>query len=110
MRAAVLDRPGARFGRRAAGRTASGSAALGLVVLLAALGLVAWRQVRALEALALLERTRQERALAVAERSELNRRIQYLESRGHAVPEARKRLGMHTPEASDIVILPGVRR
>lgn len=95
--------------RRAVGPSVSRSVALGLVVLLCALGLVAWRQVRALEALALLERTRQERALARAERSELNRRIQYLESRSHAVSEARTRLGMHTPGASDMVILPGVR-
>ena len=113
MRSATLGRPIAGAGARRRGGApalaATARTALGLATLIAALCLVAWRQARALEALAALEAMRQDRALALAERSELQRRIQYLESRGHTVPEARERLGMHTPEASEMVILPGVR-
>lgn len=80
--------------------------AFAVAVLLASLSLVAWRQGRALEVLAGLDRIRSERTLAEAEKAELERRIEYLESRGRVVPEARERLGMHTPESSEIVILP----
>lgn len=114
MTAATATRGGAdhrvrsRRGRGVA-PAASIGVVLGLLALVAGLGLVAWRQSRALEALAALEGVRQERALAVSRRAELQRRIQYLESRGHTVPQARDRLGMHTPSASEMVILPGVR-
>jgi cell division protein FtsL len=81
--------------------------ALVTLVLVASLTLVAWRQGRALEALAALDAVRHERALAEAERSELERRIEYLESRVRVVPEARSRLQMHTPEDSEMRILPG---
>ena len=77
------------------------------VVLLGALGLVVWRQTRALEGLADLSQARSERALALDERADLERRIQMLESRARVVPEARRLLGMRTPNASEIVILPG---
>lgn len=113
MSSTTMSRRGAagRYGRsgRAWSLTGSARAALALAALLAALCLVAWRQARALEALAGLEQVRQDRALALAERSDLERRIQYLESRGRTVPQARARLGMHTPEATEMVILPGVR-
>ena len=82
-------------------------ATLAAVVLLGALGLVVWRQGRALEALAELDATRRERSLLAADQGELERRIQQLQSRGRVVPEARRRLGMRTPEAAEIVILPG---
>jgi cell division protein FtsL len=36
---------------------------------------------------------------------ELEREIQVLTSRARIVPEARERLGMHTPDASELVIL-----
>jgi cell division protein FtsL len=81
--------------------------ALASAALLAALSLVAWRQTRAVEALAELDRVRRETSLVMAERSELVRRVQVLESRGRVVPEARARLGMHTPDASQVVILFG---
>ena len=77
------------------------------VTLLGALGLVTWRQSRALEALAELDRVRQRISLARAERVELVRTIQVLESRARVVPEARERLGMHTPDATELVILAG---
>jgi cell division protein FtsL len=82
-------------------------AALVVLCMLAALSLVAWRQSRALEALAELDRVRRDRVLAHAEMTALQSRIQYLESRGRVVPEARARLRMRTPDATEIVILPG---
>jgi cell division protein FtsL len=81
--------------------------ALVTLVLVASLILVAWRQGRALEALAALDAVRHDRVLAEAEKNELLRRIEYLESRVRVVPEARSRLRMRTPEDSEIRILPG---
>jgi cell division protein FtsL len=81
--------------------------ALITVVLVAALTLVAWRQGRALEALAALDAVRHERTLAEAERNELERRIKYLESRARVVPAARLRLRMHIPDDSETRILAG---
>lgn len=86
---------------------AGARASLAVVVLVTALALVAWRQSRALEALAELDRARQEKGLLLAERAELERRVQVLGSRARVVPEARRRLGMRTPESAEIVILPG---
>lgn len=83
---------------------------LALAVLLASLSLVAWRQARALEALQDLDRVRRDISLAEAERAEVNRRIQYLESRGRVVPEARDRLGMHVPMGEERVLLDEVGR
>ena len=82
-------------------------AAAAVGVLLLSLGLVIWRQARALEALAALDEVRERRALLAAERTELERRIQMLESRSWVLPEAERRLGLRTPEADEIVILPG---
>lgn len=81
--------------------------ALAIGVFLASLGLVTWRQSRAFEVLTLLDETRRQASVAAAELVELDRRIQFLESRGHVVPAARDRLGMHTPDATELVILPG---
>lgn len=81
--------------------------ALAVAALLAALTLVAWRQSRAMEALAELEDVRRETTLVLSERVELERRIQFLESRQRVVPEARARLGMHTPDASEMYFLHG---
>jgi cell division protein FtsL len=81
--------------------------ALTTLLLLGSLTLVAWRQSRALEALAALEDVRQERALAEAEKGELEREIEHLESGVRVRPEARSRLRMRTPDASEIRILPG---
>ena len=84
--------------------------ALAVAVLLASLVLVAWRQSRAYEALSALDALRRETELAGARRAELERRIRELESRSRVVPEARRRLGMHVPDASEIVYLPGGAR
>lgn len=81
--------------------------ALAVAALLASLTLVTWRQSRALEALADLDHARSEVSMAIAERDELARRIQRLESRAHVIEEAARRLGMRTPEASEIVYVTG---
>ncbi|MEX0935322.1 MAG: hypothetical protein WD013_00365 [Gemmatimonadota bacterium] len=82
-------------------------ATLAVALLLAALSLVTWRQSRALDELAELDHLRREISLMSAERNELGRRIQTLESRGYVVPAARERLDMRAPRAAEIVLLPG---
>lgn len=82
-------------------------AALAFAAFLASLSLVTWRQSRALDALAHLEQVRMERSLAEADRAELVRRIQVLESRGRVVSEARSRLGLHIPADPERVLLVG---
>ena len=84
-----------------------GRAFLTLAVLLLSLGFVTWRQSRAFEVLGGLEEVRRASAEARAERIDLERSIQSLESRARVVPAARSRLGMHTPDAAELVILPG---
>jgi len=81
--------------------------ALSVAILLGSLGMVTWRQSRTLETLARLDEIRRQISVADAERVELKRRIQVLESRTWVVPAARKRLGMHTATTSEMVILPG---
>jgi len=80
---------------------------LALLVLLSSLTYVTWRQSRAFEVLGELEDVRGAVAEARAERIDLERGIQVLESRARVVPAARERLGMHTPHAGELVILPG---
>ena len=82
-----------------------GRTALTVAVLLLALGFVTWRQSRAFEVLGALEEVRRASAEARAESIDLERGIQALESRSQVVPAARARLGMHTPDASELVIL-----
>lgn len=84
--------------------------ALAFAALLASLSLVTWRQGRALDALEALDTVRRERSLAEADRVEIQRRIQVLESRSWVAPEARRRLGMHNPVGSEIVYLAGGER
>jgi cell division protein FtsL len=85
--------------------------ALATLALVSSLILVAWRQSRALEALAALDAVRRERSLAEAEHAALGRRIEHLESRVRVVPEARARLGMHLPDvSSELRILVGELR
>ena len=74
-------------------------------LLLAALTQVTWRQVRALEELAELDRVRRETSLVVAEQHDLANRIRALESRAHVTRVARARLGMRAPDATEIVWL-----
>ena len=81
--------------------------ALGLGGLLASLSLVTWRQSRAFEVLADLDEVRHDLSLAESEETELRRRIQGLESRSRISRVARELLGMHKPEASELVLLTG---
>lgn len=83
---------------------------LAMAAFLVSLGFVTWRQSRALEELALLDQARARASAVAAGRVELERRIQFLESRARVVPAAEERLGMHTPDASELVILPGEAR
>lgn len=78
-----------------------------VAALVLALSFVTWRQTRALEALAELDRVERDISLLRAERGELERRIQTLESRGRIVPVAREWLGMRTPSADEIVLFSG---
>ncbi len=81
--------------------------ALAVAALLTALSLVTWRQSRTREALADLDEIQRQVSLVEAERSELQRRIQVLESRSRVVTEARERLQMRTPGSEEIVFMPG---
>jgi cell division protein FtsB len=85
--------------------TTLGRTAVTLAVLLGSLGLVTWRQSRALETLAELDAIRQSASVASAQAVELDREIQVLTSRATVVPAARARLGMHMPGASELEIL-----
>ena len=80
-------------------------AAVTFPVLLGALGFVPWRQSRTLEARAEWDELQRQVSIARAQVVELEREIQVLGSRGRIVPEARERLGMHTPEGAELVIL-----
>ena len=81
--------------------------ALAVVSLLGALGLVTWRQSRAFEALRELDDTRRLVSVNEAERVDLARTIQVMESRAQVIPRAREQLGMHIPETTELVTLPG---
>src|SRR5688572_372318 len=80
--------------------------ALAFAALLGALTMVIYRQSRALEVLRAADEMRSARVIAEAERSELARTVQTLQSRARVVTDARTRLGMHVPSAEEIVILP----
>lgn len=82
-----------------------GRAAVTIAVLLGSLGYVTWRQSRALETLAEWDDLRRSTAVARAQVVEIEREIQVLTSRARVVPEARAQLGMHTPDATELVIL-----
>ena len=81
--------------------------ALATAALLASLSLVTWRQARAMESLEKLDGIRRELSLGESERADLLSRVRVLESRGRVIPEARVRLEMRMPDASEIVILAG---
>ena len=99
------SRPGrSRSGR--AGATLS-LLALGFSGLLSALSLVTWRQSRAIEALAEFDRLERSLSLAESEQTELLRRIQGLASRSRMSSVAQEHLGMHHPDASEMVLLSG---
>lgn len=79
--------------------------AVAFALLFSSLSLVVWRQSRALEELGSLEQARAERALLQAERTSLQREIQYLESRPRVLEVAAERLGMRLPVHTEIVVL-----
>ncbi len=77
-----------------------------LVLLLASLSFVTWRQPLGIEMERALRELESERAIAEAERVASERVIEQLRARGRVVQVARERLGMHLPEDSEIVFLP----
>ena len=81
-----------------------GRAAITFAVLMWSLGLVTWRQSRALEANRTLDELRRHVSVARAERVEIDRGIQTLRRRVRIVMEA-EALGMHTPDATEQVFL-----
>ena len=84
--------------------TLLGRAAVTFACLVCSLGLVTWRQSRALEVYQELDEVRRQVSVAQAERVELEREIQVLRSRSRIVPAARE-LGLRTPDASEQVYL-----
>ena len=77
-----------------------------LVLLLAALSLVTWRQTRGVEMERALRELETERGIAEAERVAAVRRVEELQSRVRVLSVARERLGMHLPSDDQIVFLP----
>jgi cell division protein FtsL len=88
-------------------RRGSGAIRIGIAcaLLFASLSLVVWRQGRALEELRVLDAARANRAVLEAERTQLQREIQRLESRWRILAVAGSRLGLRVPSAEEIVIL-----
>ena len=82
-----------------------GKVAVTFAVVVASLGFVTWRQSRAFEVHLELDELRGRVAVARAERIDLERSIQALQSRSHVVPVAIARLGMHMPDGSEQVFL-----
>jgi cell division protein FtsL len=85
----------------------SGAIRMGIAcaLLFGSLSLVVWRQSRALEEVRALDVSRSRRAVLEAERTQLQREIQKLESRTRIVAVAGSRLGLRVPSAAEIVIL-----
>lgn len=77
-----------------------------LVLLLAALSLVTWRQTRGVEMERALRELETERGIAEAERVAAVRRVEELQSRARVLAVARDRLGMTLPTDDQIVFLP----
>jgi cell division protein FtsB len=84
----------------------SGAIRMGIAcaLLFASLSLVVWRQSRALEEQRALDALAHERVLLQAERSQLQREIQGLESRTRVVTAA-ARYGLRGPTGAEIVFL-----
>lgn len=79
--------------------------AIACALLFGSMSLVVWRQSRALEELRALDAVRAQRAVLQSELAELQRTVQYLESRSRIVAVAGERLGLRTPTRSEIVFL-----
>jgi len=77
-----------------------------MVLVLASLAVVTWRQTVGVSREHALRATQAERAIVDAEQMELERRIQALSTRTRVVRVARERLGLHLPGDDEIVLLP----
>jgi len=75
------------------------------MILVAALASVVWRQTVGVERFRELQKTREEMAVARAERDELANRILQLQRRERIVAFAQQRLGMHVARDEEIVLL-----
>jgi cell division protein FtsB len=75
------------------------------LILVAALASVVWRQTVGVERFRELQKTREEMAVARAERDELASRILQLQRRERIVALAQQRLGMHVARDEEIVLL-----
>jgi cell division protein FtsL len=76
-----------------------------LMLLLGSLAVVAWRQTEGIAREQALREAQTERAIAEAERVELERRVRELTSRSRIVRVAGDRLGMRLPTDAEIVLL-----
>jgi cell division protein FtsB len=77
-----------------------------VLVLLAALASVVWRQTVGYERERQLSALRSELSAAEAERVEVTNRIQALQTRARITRVARERLGMHVARDEEIIMLP----
>lgn len=77
-----------------------------LVLLLAALSFVTWRQTAGVQAERALRELETDRSILESERVAAERRIEELRSRARVVRVARERLGMHLPSDDEILFLP----
>ena len=77
-----------------------------VLVLLASLASVVWRQTVGYERERQLSALRSELSSAEAERVEVTNRIQALQTRARITRVARERLGMHVARDEEIVMLP----
>jgi cell division protein FtsB len=80
-----------------------------LILLLAALSFVTWRQPLGVEMERSLRALESERAAVEADRVAAERRIEELRGRARIMEVARDRLGMHLPEDDEIVFLPAAQ-
>ena len=106
MRRSRVRRSGSSRPRPGRSGATLGLLVLGFAGLLSALSLVTWRQSRAFEGLAELDRVGRLLSLAESDQTELLRRIQGLSSRPR-ISSAAQELGMHYPDDSEMVLLPG---
>jgi cell division protein FtsB len=97
----AADRPERRQRRRSFVRRA-----FFVLVLLAALASVVWRQTVGYERERQLSALRSELSAVEAERVEVTNRIQALQTRARITRVARERLGMHVARDEEIIMLP----
>ena len=106
MRRSRVRRSGSSRPRPGRSGATLGLLVLGFAGLLSALSLVTWRQSRAFEGLAELDRVGRLLSLAESDQTELLRRIQGLSSRPR-ISSAAQELGMRYPDDSEMVLLLG---